>query len=420
MDIIKTYGNLIKEKIEKPESALKLIKFGLSMENLRVNKFPEKDLPEAFQYLNQICLKFILDPLKNPDNSAWVNLFAPSELLHAFNIYPLSIEAMASFLSGLMCEDTFIDYAEEKGIAETLCSYHKAFIGISESKVLPKPKFALTTTSICDANTNTFRYLSAKQGIPYFIIDVPYEYSKCSEEYVVKQLKEAILMMENLLDKKLDMDLLKEIIQRENETTLYRKDYIKNIGKKYFKTTLTLEMYMLFTTHMFMGTEETLEFFKRLSKEVQNSEGKKGLSIFWVHLIPFYHDILKGYFNLNPKYQLLGCDLNFDYLEEMDYTKPLNSLARKIILNHGNGYYTRKIDSLINIFKDLNPDAVINFCHWGCKQSSGGVMLLKEEMMKRGIPFLSIDGDGVDRRNSHSGQIQTRLEAFLEMIEKNN
>ena len=38
-------------------------------------------------------------------------------------------------------------------------------------------------------------------------------------------------------------------------------------------------------------------------------------------------------------------------------------------------------------------------------------------MRKRGIPMLVLDGDALDRRNSHDGQIRTRLEAFLEMID---
>ena len=66
----------------------------------------------------------------------------------------------------------------------------------------------------------------------------------------------------------------------------------------------------------------------------------------------------------------------------------------------------------------LRPDAVIQFCHWGCKQSSGGSVLLKERLQKKGIPMLILDGDGIDRRNSHDGQIKTRLEAFLEMIQQ--
>jgi benzoyl-CoA reductase/2-hydroxyglutaryl-CoA dehydratase subunit BcrC/BadD/HgdB len=66
--------------------------------------------------------------------------------------------------------------------------------------------------------------------------------------------------------------------------------------------------------------------------------------------------------------------------------------------------------------KELSPDAVINFCHWGCKQASGGNMLLKDSKNKLNIPMLTLDGDAVDRRNSHDGQIKTRLEAFLELI----
>lgn len=34
--------------------------------------------------------------------------------------------------------------------------------------------------------------------------------------------------------------------------------------------------------------------------------------------------------------------------------------------------------------------------------------------------MLILDGDGIDRRNSHDGQIKTRLEAFLEMLENEN
>lgn len=45
-------------------------------------------------------------------------------------------------------------------------------------------------------------------------------------------------------------------------------------------------------------------------------------------------------------------------------------------------------------------------------------MLLKEKMQELGIPMINLDGDGIDKRNSHDGQIKTRLEAFLEMIKE--
>lgn len=420
MDAVKTYGNIIKKNIEKrPNLALKMIKTGLSLENIRVSKFPEKNTPKSLQYLNIICLKYLMEPLNNPERSAWVNLFAPAEILHAMNIYPMFIEAFASFMAGFKCEDFFIDYCENSQITETLCSYHKTFIGAVESKVLPKPKFAVTTSMICDANINTFRHISNLYDIPCYYIDIPNEYNSESEYYVVHQLKEMVSMIEDIMGEKLDENKLKSVLKREYDSKILMRRYIKNLPYKYFPNTLTLEMYMMFTSHVFMGREESYNFYKMLAEEIETYPEKRGKRIYWVHLIPFYHDILKEYFNLSPNYQILGYDLDFDYLDDINYEEPYRGLAKKLITNQYNGDYDRKINEILKMIDLLKPDGVINFCHWGCKQSSGGVMLLKEALDERKIPFLILDGDGVDRRNSHNSQIKTRLEAFFEIIDNN-
>lgn len=75
--------------------------------------------------------------------------------------------------------------------------------------------------------------------------------------------------------------------------------------------------------------------------------------------------------------QLLACDLSFDYLEELD-VKILIMQYQKLILNHFNGPHLRRAESILHAAKTLNADAIINFCHWGCKQSNGGSMLLKK------------------------------------------
>lgn len=418
MDIVKSYGNVIKKNIDVPDRALKLIKFGLNMERERVNHFPDKNIPKSLQYLNQICLDYILEPLKNSDNYAFVNLFAPCEILHAAGIHPMLVEAFSSFLSGLKCEDSFIDYAQSKGISETLCSYHKAFLGAAESGVLRRPKFAMTSSMICDANINTFRFAADKYKVPCFSIDVPYEYSKEAQMYVTKQLKELCSFIENITGSKFDEEKLKDIIRTENETKKYMNIYIEKLKDRYFPSTLTLQMYMLFTSHTFMGRNETLKFYKMLADDIESFGKSSCKRIFWVHLLPFYHTALKEYFNLSKKYQILGYDLHFDNLECIDPEHPFEALAQKMLQNKLNGTFERKISLITELVDKLNPDAVINFSHWGCRQSSGGVMILKKEMQKRNIPFLSIDGDGVDRRNSGNEQIRTRIEAFLEMIDK--
>ena len=122
-------------------------------------------------------------------------------------------------------EDALIDKAEAAGISNTLCSFHKAFIGAGEYGILQKPKMAITTSMICDGNLNTFRYLAKKYDIPFYIIDVPSKNSENTVEYVKNQLAEIIQMSEEVFSQKFDIDKLREIVKIENKTNEYRRKY---------------------------------------------------------------------------------------------------------------------------------------------------------------------------------------------------
>lgn len=413
--IIRAYSNLIKENLDRSEIAKTLIRLGLEVGKLWVDHFGGRGIPESLRYLNSICLQFILEPLRDPRNAGFVNLLAPTEILHSMDIYPLFIEAYSSFTSGFYCEDVFIDRAEAKGISGTLCSYHKAFLGALEYSVLPRLRFAVTSSILCDGNSNTFRYISKVYKIPYYIVDIPYDYSKESVGYVVSQLKEMISTIESATNKRFDIDRLRDVIRIENETRRYQRLYLDRVKDHSLPNSISLEMYKLFVTHPYMGRGESLRFFKLLSDDVLRYPDR-GYRILWIHILPYYLYPIQRYLNFNDKFNLVGIDLNFDYLDELDEKRPLESIAEKMILNANNGDFRRKIENIKRLIVDLRIDGVIHFCQWGCRQSFGGVMLLKRDLESLDIPFLIIDGDGVDRRNSFEGQINTRLSAFLEML----
>lgn len=416
MGIVKKYEELTKKEAENnPEKAYKMIKLGLFLEK-QIVKLSSKEVPKAYTKLSLIAINSILRALKEPENSAWINIFTPVEILQCFDINPLLIECMACFMSGFECEDFVNEYAENIGIAETLCSYHKGFIGTVESGILPKPKFAFTTSTCCDGNVNTIRYLAKKHNLDSYILDIPYEYSLEGEKYVVTQLKHMIDMLEEKSGKKFDEDKLKEILKRENESKKFFKEYLKYQRTKYYPSSLTLHMYMLFAAHVGIGTKEIYDFYKLLAEDIKKYPESEGVKMFWVHLLPYYQETMKEYFNFNPKYQIQSYDINFDYMEELDVEHPLEALAKKLILNIYNGPYERKIKAIEKAVDTLQSEAVIHFCHWGCKQSSGGVMQLKQTMKEKSIPMLILDGDCMDRRNCHDGQLKTRLEAFLEIL----
>ena len=222
---------------------------------------------------------------------------------------------------------------------------------------------------------------------------------------------------EELTGKKMDMGQLSHRIDMENESKQCYMDFLKEEKHRFYPKTLTLEMYLLFATHLDVGSVDSLRFFQLLKEDVKKYPERSGPNIFWVHLMPFYQETLQKYINYRSEYFIQAIDMNLDYMERLDPAHPLEALARKMLDNIYNGPYERKTEKIAELVKMMESDAVIHFCHWGCKQSSGGAMLLREKMQEAGIPMLILDGDAMDRRNSHDGQIRTRLEAFLEMLD---
>lgn len=419
MEVIKTYGNIIKKYApEHPVAACRMIKAGLVLERFRSKHLADKRLPGAYRYLNTYAVNEVLTALRSPRQSVWANIFAPVEILQCFDVRVLSIECLSSFLSGFTIENYFLDFAESEGIAPTLCSYHKNFIGAVDSGVIPPAAFAVTTSTICDGNINTFRHLSEKHQVPSYLIDVPDFLSDEGEQYVVEQLEELIAMLEDTFHRTLDYNALSQVLLRENESKACYERFLRQVRTKAYPSTLTLQMYMLFATHLNIGTPEILSFFRQMEQEITAAPEFHGKNILWVHLLPYYQQTLKEYFNLTEDYQIQAIEMNLDYRAELDASRPLHALAKKMIDNIYTGSYSRKAGLVRELTQELQPDGVINFCHWGCKQSSGGVMLLKEALKETDTPFLILDGDGMDRRGSHDGQIKTRFEAFLEVMDQ--
>ena len=419
MNIADKYIQYVKEKTEaEPEKGWDKILLGFKANCLRTRYLPRKNLSKGYQKLEDMMMHLVADSLSHNKSYIWGNIFAPCELIHSFGLNTLSIECLSCYVAGFHLEDFFIDFAQSLGFAPTLCSYHKTFIGAVESGVIPPASYAVTTSLSCDGNLNTFRYLKKKNSVPFTLLDIPYTDDEASVAYLASQLENLVQDMEEHLGRKFNIEYLKESLRIENET---RKELLKfyELSKKhYYPGELISHLYLMMGTHLLMGTQKFLDLIRFMNQDIRTYPEFKGKRILWVHLIPYYQQSLKHYFNTNEKYQLIASDIIIDFTDTLDPENPFHSLARKLIKNVFNGSYDHKAETIGKMADWIEPDAVIHFCHWGCKQASGGSLLLKETMKSRNIPMLILDGDGVDQRNSHDGQIKTRLEAFLEMIEE--
>ncbi len=270
---------------------------------------------------------------------------------------------------------------------------------------------------VCDGNIPTFRFLCDRYHVDHYFLDVPTQYSPEAVTYLTHQLKELIHILENKSGKSFDIDQLRQILERENESFALYDSFLQKQVNKYYPTTVTLSMFMILATHLCIGTQEMLDFFRELNQEIDSAPDCKGLRIMWGHLFPFHDETMREMFNYSKDYILQTTEMNFCAKHPLDLQDPLKALAEKMILNVYNQPFEAKIKHIEELITRYQSQALIHFCHWGCRQSSGGVNLLKKRMQEIDIPMLIIDGDALDRRSASPGQMKTRLEAFLELVE---
>ena len=118
---------------------------------------------KAAQCAAILTMDAMITPLAHPDRSVMVSLFTPCEMLHVIGLTPYSAEGFSCYISGTMAEERFLQKAEEEGIPETFCSYHKIFLGAAESGVM--------MTGGVSKNRGVVDAIEKKLGIKLYISD---------------------------------------------------------------------------------------------------------------------------------------------------------------------------------------------------------------------------------------------------------
>ena len=251
---------------------------GFKLNKLRTKLLPKKGISKGYQKLEAMMMSFVADSLSRPESYVWGNIFSPCEIMECFGLNTLSIECLSCYFSGYHLEDFFIDYAQNTGIAPTLCSYHKTFVGAIDSGAVPVPEYAVTTSLSCDGNLNTFRYLEKKKGVPFTFLDVPYRDDDASVDYLAEQLKEFTAELESRFGKSFDEEKLKNAIRIENETRKELMYFFKLQSERYYPGELISHLYMMMGMHLLIGTQEFLDLIRFMIKDIENYpkfDGKK-------------------------------------------------------------------------------------------------------------------------------------------------
>ena len=283
--------------------------------------------------------------------------------------------------------------------------------------LMPKPRFILSTSLACDANTLTFRHLAQFYDVPHFNVDIPFESSPHAVDYVAGQLRQMGEFLTRQTGLPLDDGQLARTVARSQRTmALYHRGLRLRAGRQVLSD-LTSELLRTAAFHFLLGTPETEAYARQLLREITTAPPAQGKQLLWIHTTPYWVAPLRHLFAQSTRVQVAACDMSYEGIVEADPTKPYEAMARRLVYSPFNGPAQRRIDRALEMAKTVGADGAVWFCHWGCKHTLGGARLGKKALEEAGLPTLLLDGDSCDRGFGGEGQAATRMEAFLEVLE---
>jgi len=353
---------------------------------------------------------------------AWCGVTIPFDLLNSMGVTSCFVEFVGAMLSSNETAPIFIKEAEDSGYAPDSCAYHRAVTGAMLKNIMPEPDFVIGSSSPCTAGLAVMEDMARRFKKDFFILNVPQNNSKESVKFLTDQIKEMTRFVTAHTQKPLSMEKLGRALEFFNESSLILKD-IYNLAKQ---TPSPVDNKLLkdFGTviGLIMGTREGVEicqaFKDELIDRIESNKidpSKEKIRIMWIqNRIQYKFPIEKMLEEFGVK--IVVDELNDVIWEPMDPDNPFESIAKRIISIPYSLGTSERIAHMQLLAREYKLDGAINPCHWGCRQGTGVRGLTTKGLKDINVPVLNLEIDCVDSRNLAQGQIETRLEAFVEML----
>lgn len=391
------------------------------------------------QYLGELSAKHYRDAIEGKQRGelvAWSSSIAPQEFCETMGIHVLYPENHAAAVGAKGGALPLIDYAEGKGYSTDLCSYSRISLAYKDTQdccfeKIPLPDVLIFCNNICNTLVKWYENLAKELNIPLICIDVPYNYeydvTKERVAYIRAQFNEAIHQLEAVTKKKFDYDHFQEVMKISSRAA---KSW--NRAMKYTeKVPSPLNGFNIFN-YMAMivcnrGREESVKLFDIIADELEEL-AQNGQSQFPVE--EKYRIMWEGiacwpYLSHNFK-TFKGYGINMvgsTYPEAWTLlyeAGDLDGMARAYASVMNNCNLERSIDLRTRIIKDCQCDGAVYHINRSCKlMDFMQYQLAKEVYEKTGVPYVMFDGDQTDPRNFAKAQFETRIQALVEMMERN-
>ena len=392
---------------------------------------------ETQMLLQQIAFRGGLEALEASENGnlAWVTSGFPVEIPIAMNVGVVYPEQAGAIIGAQKIGPEVCGYAEDLGYSQELCSYARVSIGSTEKpdKVpmgsLPTPQILLACNNICGTVLRWYDAIAEMTGATVFLLDTPpieTEQLPHHQEYVRNGVQRLIQFLGDRFGKPLEDERLAEVAELSSKSIGLWAQSLEACRKTPSPLNCADRFLTMAPVVSSRGTEHCVEFYEILLEEVQGrvSEGigavrDEKIRLLWDN-IPMWYTL--RFFNvLASRGVAFPADTYTHAWSGLISGVDTSSIIDGIVDIYSNVYLNKgldaKVDKMCQLIKDYNLDGFVMFSVRSCKRYSLGQMVSKELVTERtGVPGVIIEGDMVDSRVYNEAQIETRVDALLEML----
>jgi len=376
---------------------------------------------------------------ENNKKVAWITSGGPVEPLIAMDIIPVYPENHGAMIGASKMGVDLCEKAEAMGYASDLCSYARSDISCATVNGgpiggLPKPDMLICCNNICGTVLKWYEIQARYFNVPLFIFDTPFCHTEYYEEmrrYVRSQVDEYIEFLEKTAGRKLDRDRMEEVGRLSVAGQRMWQAVLDTTVNKPAPMSAFDAFFHLALIVTLRGTQTAVDYYQELLDEM-NERVKDGIGavpneryrLLWDNLPIWYRTKW-----LSEKFAAHDACLVADtytsawcgalrYIDENDF---LNSMAEgysRIYLNIGVDEMARTVCDMVDKY---DVDGLVIHSNRSCKPYSLGQYDIQRIVeAKKGIPSLMIEADMCDERMFSESQIETRIEAFIEMLKHRN
>jgi len=362
---------------------------------------------------------------------AWITVFTPVELLYSMDIYPVAPEHFGAMCSARGFIMEFLEGAEKSGYSQSLCSYSRCGLGYAISGMkglMPPPDFLVTFRNSCDVYVKWWQSLSMHLGTPLFVGEAPYvlareDLDNYVLEYVVKQLEQLIKMAEEKFGLKFDMEKLVSAVKLSDKASELWLETLKLRRVKPCPLGGRDSASDIFPLVVMQGTGDAVKFYEELLGEVKEKVDKREGIIENERFRLLFDGIWLWYaFDIIKYFEDRGAVFVYEPYSEawasrLDASKPLESIARKILTMGLNIDIDLRIERFLESIKEFQIDGAVLFSNRSCKSWSAPQLVTAEILSEKfNVPYLIFEADMADPRQYAEAQVKNRIDAFLEVL----